>query len=144
MLYAAGEFLPEDEVMALAARLWNWAQENPDSSLHALCGVEILVRKLKDPRFFERAVSARNDTPHAAVPLTAEAYLEADEPDEALEWLKRASRRLNPGFKGNGTNSSTGYANAWDGGRGIARRTAWSGFCAPWARKSSCCAAPRR
>ena len=95
LLRAAPEFLPEEEVRALAARLWNWAQENPDRSFHALGGVETLARELKDPRLFERAALARTDTPHGALLLhIAEVYLEADEPEEALEWVKRASLRL--------------------------------------------------
>ncbi len=97
LLRSAAEYLPEEHVRALAERLWNWARNSPENAFHALMGVELLARGLRDPRLLERAVLAQYEVPPPRILLhIAEAYLEADEPEGALEWVERLPPVLEP------------------------------------------------
>ncbi|MGY4706511.1 DUF6880 family protein [Candidatus Bipolaricaulota sp. J31] len=97
LLRHATEFLPEENVRALVERLWEWAQTSPENAYHALTGVDLLARGLRDPRLLERAVLAQYEIPPPRILLyIAEAYLEADEPEGALEWVERLPSALEP------------------------------------------------
>ena len=90
LLTRIADYLPEEEARRLAARLLDWAEENPKQAFHCRIGVETIAQKLKDPRLFERAALLGGEAPTPGVLLQiAEVYLEADEPEEALEWLER-------------------------------------------------------
>ncbi len=94
LLTRATSYLPEEEIRKLATRLLEWARENPEQAFHCCGGAETLARALKDPRLFERAALAAQDSPSPGIFLQiAEVYLEAGEPEEALEWLQRTQPR---------------------------------------------------
>ena len=89
----AVEFLPPEEVRALATELWEWAKGEPPDSYEAgkwWIGVELLARQLGDPGLFEKAKLTAN--PELSSPTCmqiAEVYLENDDPEMALFWMER-------------------------------------------------------
>jgi len=94
LLTRATGYLPEEEIRRLVSRLLEWARENPEQAFHCCGGAETLARALKDPRLFERAALGAHNSPSPRVFLQiAEVYLEAREPEEALEWLRRTQPR---------------------------------------------------
>jgi len=89
----ASEFLPQKELCALAAELWERAKGEPPDSYEAgkwWIGVELLARQMGDPGLFEKAKLTAN--PELSSPMCmqiAEVYLENDDPEMALFWMER-------------------------------------------------------
>jgi hypothetical protein len=89
----AAEFLPQKEMRALVAEFWERAKGGPPDSYQAgkwRIGVELLARQLGDPGLFEKAkLTANRKLSSPTCMQIAEVYLENDDPELALFWMKR-------------------------------------------------------
>ena len=89
----ASEFLSQAEMRALLDDFWERAKaEQPGSyaAHHWWIGVELLARQLRDPELFEKAVLAAHPTLSSTTCMEiANVYLENDDLEMALFWMKR-------------------------------------------------------
>ena len=93
----ASQFLPEEALCSLAQRFWENAEnidktvkDNQYDARHSLFAVESLARQLHDAPLFERAALATwPDLSSKTCLDIAEVYLEAQEPEKALDWIKK-------------------------------------------------------
>jgi len=89
----ASEFLPEAELRTLLDEFWERAKAEQPGSFAAdkwWLGVELLARQLGDPNLYEKAVLAADPKLSVVTCMKiARAYLENDDPEMALFWMKR-------------------------------------------------------
>ncbi len=89
----AAEFLPETEIRTLLDEFWARAKAEQPGSFAAdkwWIAVKTLARQLRDPGLFEKAVlAAQPELSSRTCMKIAEVYLENDDPEMALFWMKR-------------------------------------------------------
>ena len=89
----ASHLLPEEEMRALVADIWERAKSEEADSYKAdgwWIAAQMLARQLRDPGLFEKAKLAAN--PKLSSPTCmdiAQVYLENDDPEMALFWMER-------------------------------------------------------
>ena len=92
----AAEFLPKAEMRALLDDFWEHAKtEQPDSykADKWWIAVKLLARQLRDPGLFEKAILAAHPELSSVTCMEiASVYLENDDPEMALFWMKRIPR----------------------------------------------------
>jgi len=93
ILDKAAKFLPEKDIRSLASRFWEQGKSEPPGSFaagHWWIGVEILARGIGDPGLFEKARLRFDPNLSPATCMSiAEVYLEADDQEMAMFWMKR-------------------------------------------------------